>query len=86
VSVPAVEKDRPGEVVAGLLAASSIAVSAIAIAHEPFKLAPAGAIVALIAVGIGGRHRGLATFAVGFAGFAWLLGMTIAVWTDSALY
>jgi hypothetical protein len=78
--------DRPIEAVAGLMAAASIAVSAIALVQTPVRLAPAAVIVALVATAIGGRHQRLAAFAVAAAAVAWLIGMTIAVATESPLY
>ena len=79
-------EDRAIDTVGGLLAAASLAVSAIAMVQTPVRLAPAAILVALVAAAIGGRHRGLATFAVAVAGVAWLVGMTIAIATENALY
>ncbi|MDQ4029854.1 MAG: hypothetical protein M3168_02315 [Actinomycetota bacterium] len=79
-------EDRPIDIVGGLLAAASLVVSAIAIVQTPVRLAPAAILVALVAAGIGGRHRGLANFAVAAAGVAWLVGMTIAIAAENPLY
>jgi hypothetical protein len=81
-----VNEDRAIDAVGGLLAAASLAVSAIAIVQTPVRLAPAAIIVALVAAAIGGRHRGLATFAVGVAAVAWFAGMTIAIAAENPLY
>jgi hypothetical protein len=81
-----VTEDRAIDAVGGLLAAASLAVSAIAIVQTPVRLAPAAILVALIAAAIGGRHRGLATFAVAAAGVAWFVGMTIAIAAENPLY
>ncbi len=86
MSTGPLRRDRPGEIVAGMLAASSIFVSAIALVHTPARLAPAALLVALLSAGIGGRHARLAAFAVGAAAIAWLVGMTIAIAANRSLY
>jgi hypothetical protein len=43
-------------------------------------------VVALIAVGIGGRHERLATWAVATVSVGWVLGMIIAVITENPVY
>jgi hypothetical protein len=78
--------DRPIDIVGGMLAAASIAVSAIAIVQTPVRLAPAAIVVALVAAAIGGRHRTLATLAVAVAAIAWVVGMTIAIAAENPLY
>ena len=79
-------EDRAIDAVGGLLAAASLAVSAIAVVQTPVRLAPAAILVALVAAAIGGRHRGLATFAVAVSAVAWLVGMTIAIAAEHPLY
>ena len=79
MSVAPEPRDRPAEAVAGLMASAAIFVSMIGLVHKPFRVGPVTMLVALIAVGIGGRHSRLATYAVGVAGVCWLLGMTIAI-------
>jgi hypothetical protein len=79
-------RDRPVETVAGLMSAFAIAIGLIAIAYKPARLAPAAFIVALVAVGIGGRHQRLAAIAVAAAAIGWLLGMTIAVATERSIF
>jgi hypothetical protein len=82
-----VERTRPGEAVAGFLAAASIAVSAVAIVYRPVRLVPFALVIAFIAVGLSsGRHARLAAFAVAAGAVAWLVGMTIAVLTEKPLY
>jgi hypothetical protein len=81
--------ERPegaADTVAGLMAAGSIFVSAIGLVHTPVKLLPASMLLALIAAGIGGRHRRLAAFAVAVAFVCWIAGMTIAIATERDLY
>ena len=79
-------EDRAIDAVGGLLAAASIALSAIAVVQTPVRLAPAAIVVALVAAAIGGRHRGLATLAVAVAAIAWVVGMTIAIAAENPLY
>ena len=81
-----VERESPGEVAAGYLAAISLAASAIAVAYRPVRLAPFAILVALVAAGLAGRNSRLPAFAVAFATLAWLVGMTIAVLTSRPIY
>lgn len=83
---PRAEESGPGEAVAGFLAASSMALSFVAMVYRPVRLAPFALVVALIAVGLGGRHARLATLAVVIAVLGWLVGMTGAVVTEKPLW
>ena len=84
MSVPT--RERPAEAVAGLMAAASIFVSLMAIAYKPARVIPVSLLVALIAVAMGGRHARLAAAACAVGALSFLVGMTIAVLTDRALY
>ncbi len=53
---------------------------------RPVRIGVAAVVLALIAAGIGGRHRKLAAVAVGIAGAGWFLGMVIAVVTQKPLF
>jgi hypothetical protein len=77
---------RRADRVAGFLCAFSLALSGIAIARNPGLLASAAILVALIAARMTESHRKLAAVAVGVAAAAFVLGMTVAVLTDSGLY
>jgi hypothetical protein len=77
---------RRADRVAGYLCAFSLALSGIAIARNPGLLAPAAILVALVAARMTESHRKLAAVAVGVAAAAFVLGMTVAVVTDSGLY
>lgn len=79
-------RDRPADAVAGLMAALAMTIGLVAVAYRPARLAPAAFIVALIAVGIGGRHQRLAAWAVAAAAIGWLVGMTIAVATERPVF
>jgi hypothetical protein len=82
------EREREGAAasIAGFLAAAALFVSLIGIAYKPVRLVPAAVVVALIALGMGGRHQRLAAFALAAAVVAWVVGMTVAVATDRPLY
>jgi hypothetical protein len=77
---------RPAEAVGGLLAATSIFVSLIALAYRPMRVTPFTIAVALIAAGMGGRHNRLATFAVGVGALCWFFGLTIAILLGKPIY
>ena len=79
-------RSRAAEAVAGILSATSIFVSLIALAHKPVRVVPAAFLVALLAAGMGGRHSRLAAFAVGVAAICWVVGMTIAIAANRPLY
>lgn len=86
MSVPASRDYTAGEAVAGFLAATALAVSVIGIVEKPVRTIPIAIVVATIAAGMGGRHRGLAAFAVGAAALCFVLGMTVAIATGGELY
>ena len=79
-------RSEAAQTVAGLLSAASLTLSAIGIAYRPVRLIPIAVVLALVAVTMGGRHRGLATFAVGASIVAWMVGMTIALLADTPLF
>ena len=82
----------------GLMAATAIFVGILSItnmnvsiagAHfqmRPVRIDVAAVILALVAAGLGGRHRRLAAIAVGVAGVSWLLAMTVAVLAQRPLF
>ena len=81
------------DTVAGLLAAASLVLSAIAMglglllqldAH-PARLAPVAIVMALVAARMSERYQSLALKAALFGGFAWVVGMTVAIVTDGPL-
>jgi hypothetical protein len=88
VSVPEarVDRDRPGEVVAGFLAAAAMFGGLVAIAYKPVRIAPVALVVALIAAGIGGRHQRLAALATAVVTVGWVVGMIVCVITERPLY
>jgi len=84
-TVPA-SAPRRADRVAGFLCAFSFALSGIAIARTPGLLATASIIVALVAARMTETHRTLAAFAVGVAASSFVVGMAVAVTTDSGLF
>lgn len=79
-------RERPAESVAGYLAAASIAVSAVGLVSKPVRTIPVAILVALIALAMGGRHQRLAALAVFVGAAAFVVGMTIAVAREAALW
>jgi hypothetical protein len=81
------------DAIAGLLAASSIVLSAIAMGFglvlqlhaHPARLAPVAILLALVAARMSERYQSLALKAALFGGVAWVVGMTVAIVTDGAL-
>jgi hypothetical protein len=86
VSVPAFERARPAEVLAGYMSAAAIFLSGIAIAVRPLPLSVSALALALFATAIGGRWGRLHAIAVAAATTAFVVGMTVAVLTSRPLY
>jgi hypothetical protein len=86
----AISEDRQrlssADAVGGLLAAASIFVGAIGVAHTPVRIIPISVVLALVSVRMTDRNRGIATWAVGLNIVWWLLGMTVAIVTEHPLY
>ena len=72
-------EDRSEWTVAGFLATFAIVAAVAGLVYYPGRVATAAVIVALVAAAIGGFQRGLASFAVAFAGVCWFVGMVIAI-------
>ena len=79
-------RERPADTVAGFLAALALFASLIGVAWRPFRIIPAAVLIALVALGMGGRHQRLAAFALAVATVAWVVGMTVAVATGNDLW
>jgi hypothetical protein len=77
---------RPGEAIAGLMAALSIFTSLIAVAYRPGRLIPFALLVALLAASVGGRHSRLAGAAIAVGAVCFLVGMAVAVITGHPIY
>ena len=99
--IDAFPSDRQRErldTVVGLMAATAIFVGLLSITNlnlsiagvhfqmRPIRIDVAAVVLALVAAGIGGRHRRLAAVAVGVAGVCWMLAMVVAVVTERPLF
>ena len=81
------------DTIAGLLAVASIVLSGIGMGFglllqldaRPARVVPVAILLALIAARMSARHQPLALRAALFGGFAWVVGMTVAVITDGPL-
>ena len=93
------DRDRePLDTLAGLMAAAAIfvgllgmtnlnlSISGTHIEMRPIRIGVAAVALALVAAGIGGRHRRLAAVAVVIAGLSWVAGMVIAVVTERPIF
>jgi hypothetical protein len=74
------------ENVAGYLATAAIFIALIGIAYRPVRIIPAAVVLALIAVGMGTRSRGLGIAAVAVTAASFVAGMTAAVLTGHPLW
>ena len=88
------ERRSAVDTVAGLLAAASIVLSAIAMGFglllhldaHPARLAPVAIVLAVVAALMSKRYASLALKAALFGAFAWVVGMTVAIVTDGPLF
>jgi hypothetical protein len=82
------QPERRADQIAGFLCACSLALSGVALVTRPGVLATAAIVVALVAVRMAEAQarRRLAAIAVFVGAFAFLAGMTIAIWADTPLY
>lgn len=79
-------REHPAAATASVVVASvSIVLALIGIGVRPALLTPIAAVLALAAALISDRRRNFAAAAVGVAGLAWLVGMTIAVLTGNQI-
>jgi hypothetical protein len=79
-------RSRPSDSIGGYLAAMAIFICLIGLAWHPLRLILPGIIIAMVAAGIGGRHRKLAFAAVMIAAACFFFGMMIAVITSRPLW
>ena len=79
-------RSRSAETVAGFLAAAAIFVSLVGVAYRPLRMIPFAILLALIAVGIGGRNERLATYAVSTGAACFAIGLAVAVITSHPLW
>jgi len=86
VSTGPLTEDRPADTIAGLLAALSVLASAIGLVYRPARLIPFALLLALIAVGMGGRNARLAAAAVAIGAVCFVVGMAVAVITNHPVF
>jgi hypothetical protein len=86
VSARPVERERPADAIAGLLAAVAIFISLMGIAYRPARLVPVAILLALVSAGIGGRNARLSALAVCVGAGSFVAGMAVAVLTGHPLY
>ena len=86
MSTPAPTRDRPAEVVAGLLASLAIFGSCIALVTHPIRITAFTILLALIAATIGGRHERLAAWALGISGACFIAGTFFAILANKPVF
>ena len=87
------ERSSARDTIAGLLAVASIVLSGIAMGFglllqleaRPARVVPVAMLLALVAARMSEKHQSLALKAALFAALAWIVGMTVAVVTESPL-
>jgi hypothetical protein len=72
--------------IAGFLCAFALAIAGIAVARTPGLLAPVAILLGIVAARMSTAHRALAAWTVALATAAFVVGMTVAIATDSALF
>jgi hypothetical protein len=83
---PSLDRTRPSEAVAGLLASIAIFVGALELVYRPFRLAPAALILALIATVMSREQPKLIPIAYAMIGICFISGATIQILTHHPLY
>jgi hypothetical protein len=77
---------RPGEAVAGFLAACALFIGALELVYRPFRLAPAALILALIATIMSRDQQRLIGLAIAVIGVCFVVGAALQVLTNHPLY
>jgi len=86
VTTPERDRRRPIEIVAGLLAAAALFLGALELVYRPFRLAPAGLILALVATVMSREQQRLIGIAVAVIGVCFVVGAALQVITHHPLY
>jgi hypothetical protein len=79
-------RTAPGELVSGFLAVISLAASVLAIFWDPIRVSPFAILLALISAAMAPRNARLPLIAVVVSAIAFVVGVTIAVTTNNAVY
>jgi hypothetical protein len=74
------------DIVAMVLLAIAAIGGVVAIFFLPFAFGPVALLLAIVAITISVKHRGLGLLVMGGVTFCWLLGAAIAVWNSNAIY
>jgi membrane-bound ClpP family serine protease len=77
---------RPGEAVAGILAASALFLGFLELAYRPFRLAPAAVILLLVATVMSSRQHRLIGIAFAVVGVCFVVGAALQVLTKHPLF
>jgi hypothetical protein len=77
---------RPGEAVAGFIAACALFIGALELVYRPFRLAPAAVILALIATIMSREQQRLISLAIAVIGVCFVVGAALQVITHHPLY
>jgi hypothetical protein len=83
---PQPREDGAASTLAGFLAAFAIFAAVAGLVYYPGRVCTGAVLVALVAAAIGGFQRGLAAFAVAFAGLCWFAGMVIAIALERPIF
>ena len=77
---------RPADLVSGFLAVISLAASVLALFWDPLRVSPFAILLALISAAMAPRDSRLPLIAVVVGAVAFVVGVTIAVTTNNAVY
>ena len=77
---------RPGDAVAGFLAACALFLGFLELFYRPFRLAPAALILALIATIMSRQNERLVSLAFAVIGICFVVGAALQVLTNHPLF
>jgi membrane-bound ClpP family serine protease len=80
------ESIRPGEAIAGLLAASAIFLGLMELLYRPFRLAPAALILLLVATVMSTQQQRLVKLGFATVGICFVAGAALQLLTHHPLY
>lgn len=80
------DSTRPGEAIAGLLAASAIFLGFMELLYRPFRLAPAALILLIIATVMSTQQQRLIKFGFATVGICFVAGAALQLLTHHPLY
>ncbi len=83
---PLAARYSAADTVAGFLSALALLGALLALVWHPGRLGTAAIFIALVAAALADAHGRLAAWAVGIATACWLVGMTLAVLLDRAVF